>query len=250
MADQSVVGTFSDQSSVEPVEGVKQYHVQSMSDSSAFIFVFAGPLLVFLDIKIAMWFGGSAVAFVFGVIGSIGLMVYLFQYLQQKILVTVGHGSISIHYLRSPFFGSPNDMDLVLADVESYKFDTYSGVRFTLYLKDGRRFRVAMGRVGKSECLKQMAEHIISLLADSKYSKVVSGTSPRRRSTWAEGTSGLVLAIFLISAMVALALGLIFFRENHNASDTVRGFAAMSTCLAFVLHIFRLRRKGLKKSGT
>jgi hypothetical protein len=229
------------------MDGTKEYEVQNMSNWSAFVFVLAAPLSLFLMVGIALAFGGSVFAFVVGITAAVGFMIFLYRYLQQKILVTVGPGSIHVHYLRSPFFVSVPDMYLSPADVESYKFDEFNGARFVLYLKDGKRFRVAVGSVGKTETIKQMAEHIIALLTDKRYTTSVIGAPPRRRATYAEGTKGLVLAIVVIAAMITMGVAIIFFPENHNTGDTVRGIGGMCTCLAFVLHVFNLRRKARKE---
>src|SRR4051812_32266724 len=95
-----------DQSSSVTADSTKEYQVQNMSNWSAFILVLAAPLSLFLAVGIAVGFGGSVVAFIVGTAVLVGLMIYLYRYLQQKILVTVGQGSIRIHYLRSPFFVS------------------------------------------------------------------------------------------------------------------------------------------------
>jgi len=218
-----------------------------MSNWSAFIFVLAAPLSLFLAVAIAFGLGGGLVAFIFGIVAVVGLMIFLYRYLQQKIRVTVGQGSIHIHYLRTPFFVSASDMDIVPADVESYKFDNFNGARFKLYMKDGRRFKVAVGSIGNTDVIEQMAERIISLISDSQYSTATTGVPARRRPTYAEGTTGLILAIVAIAAIIAMGIGIIFFSQNHNASDTVRGIAVMFTCFGFVLHVFNLRRKARKE---
>ncbi|NDC42817.1 MAG: hypothetical protein EBZ77_14915, partial [Chitinophagia bacterium] len=98
-----------------------------MSNWSIFIFVLAAPLSVFLIVAVALAFSESLVAFVISVPVIVVLMIGLYRYLQQKILVTVGQGKIHIRYLRNPFFVTASDMDLMPDDVESYKFDNFSG---------------------------------------------------------------------------------------------------------------------------
>jgi hypothetical protein len=236
-----------DQSSLVSADSTKEYQVQNMSNWSVFIFVLAAPLSFALAVGIASGFDGGAVMFIAGIAASVLLMIYLYHYLQQTILVTVGQGSINIHYLRSPFFVSTSDMDLVPEDVESYKYDIFNGARFVLYMKDGRRFRAAVGRIGKTETIEQMSKHIIALITDKHYSPAVTSSLPRRRTTYAEGTTGLVLAILVILIMIAMGIGITFFSENHNTSDTVRGIGIMFPCLAFVLYVFNLRRKARKE---
>ena len=248
MITQPFAGEPDGRSTPITVDSTKEYRVQNMSGWSVFVFVLAAPISLFSAVGVALAEGGSAVVFIISIAIAVGMMIYLYRYLQQKILVIVGQGSICIRYLRSPFFVSASDMDLVPSDVESYKFDNFNGVRFTLYLKDGRRFRVAVGNVGKTEAIEQMAEHIITLLKDKKYTSAIAAAPPRRRATYAEGTTGLVLAIVVIVAMIAMAIAIIFFPENHSSSDTARGIGVMFTCLAFVLHVFNLRRKARKEN--
>jgi hypothetical protein len=220
----------------------KEYEVKNMSNWSAFMFVLAAPF----SMLFAMLIGSrlhSAVAFIVAVAAMAGIMIYLFRYLQQKILVTVGQGAISIRYLHSPFFVPTSNMDIVPGDVASYKFENFNGATFTLYLKDGRRFRAAVGNIGKTEAIVQMADHITTLFTDKQYSPASKGAQPHRRKTYAEGTTGLVLAMVAIAGMIAMGVGIVFFPYNHKTSDTVRGIGVMFTCLAFVLYVFNLRRK-------
>jgi hypothetical protein len=217
------------------MDGIKkEYQVQNMSNWSIFIFVLAVPLslLVFVGIGVAV--DGSVFSFIIGIVAVVVFMIFLYQYLQQKILVTVEGEFIRVNYLRSPFFESTFDLDISPSDIESYKFDNFNGVRFILYLKDGRRFKAVVGSIGKTSAIEQMAEHIIALINSGHYS--FANTPPKRRSTYAEGTKGLVLAIVVTVAMIVMGVAMIFFPQNHSSVDTVRGIGVMCTCLAFVLH--------------
>jgi hypothetical protein len=229
-------------------DATKVYQVQSMSGWNTFVFVLAAPLSLFAALGISIMFGGSLVVFLVSIAAVFGLMILLFRYVQQQISVTLGPGTISIHYLRSPFFDSVSDMELTPADVDSYKYDNFNGARFTLYLKDGRKFKVLVGNIGKRKAVEEMAEHIIAMLTDTQRTTTnTAAAPPRRLPTYADGTKGLVLAILMIALMVAMVIAMVFYPQNHKTSDTVRGFGAIFTCLAFVIHVFNLRRKARKE---
>jgi hypothetical protein len=254
MTAQPFTGPHDDGPQSANPDDLKEYQVQNMTNWSAFVLVLCAPLSLLFAGGVAMgigWGGPNgnsikAITFILGLVVAVVLMIYLYRYLLQKIQVTVGQGCIRIHYLRSPFFASSADMDIVPADIASYKFDNFNGARFILYLKDGRRFRAAVGSVGKTAAIEQMAEHIIALITDKRYTQS-SATLPARRATYAEGTAGLVWAGAAIGVIIAMGIAIIFFPERHKTSDTVRGIGVMFTCLAFVLHVFNLRRKARKK---
>ncbi len=228
-------------------EETKEFKIQNMSGWSSFFFVFAAPLSFLFVLEIAVGLGGGVFSFIIGIVAIVALMIFLFRYLQQKILVTTKQDTIQVNYLHTPFFESRADMDISINDIASYKFDSFNGVRFILYLKDGRRFRVAMGSIGNTAVAEQMAQHIIAMITAKQESSVDKGAAPMRRKTYAEGTTGLVLAIVVIVLMIVMAVAIIFFPQNHNSGDTVRGIGVMATCLAFVLHVFNLRRKAKKE---
>lgn len=236
----------------------KEYQVQNMSVGSSLIFAFSAIPSIFLFIGIFIAVDsvvphvGFVAGFIIGVAAVVCIMIALYRYLQRKILVTVGPGSIHIHYLPKPFFASKPDMNIVPADVESYKSDYFNGARFRLYLKNGQSFKVAVGSVSKTQrdAIQQMGEHIVAVVTDRQYSHSPATTSeppPRRRATYAEGTKGLVLAIIVIAVMIAMVIAIIFFPENHNTGDTVYGIGAMFGGLAFVLRVFTLRSKAKKE---
>ena len=240
--------TPKDQSLSVTADSTKEYLVQNMSDWSKFIFVLTLPISLFLAFGIVLWLGGNlVVAFFVSIAAVVGQITYLNKYLQQKILVTIGKDSIRIHYLHSPFFVSTSDMYLAPSNIESYKYENFSGTRFILYMKDERRFRAAVGGFSNTETIDSMSEHIIALITDRQNFPELNGTKPRRRATYADGTTGLVLAILGIAAMIMLGIGIIFSPENHKPSDIAFGISVMFTCLAFVLRLFNLRRKLKKK---
>lgn len=231
-----------------PTEESKDYLVQNMPNWNAFLFVLAAPLCIFVFVGFLMVIDQPVISFIVGAGACVGIMIFLFRYLQQKIAVTVAPDFIRINYVRKPFYDSTRNLELTYDDIESYKFDDFNGARFVLYLKNGRRFRAAMGSVGNTAAIREMAEHIIALIENRQHSLTNAGTgvAPRRRKTYAEGTTGLVLAIIMIILMIAMGIAIVFFQENHKTSDTVRGIGVMFTCLAFVLHVFNLRRKAKK----
>ncbi len=222
---------------------IREYRVSNMSNWSAFCFVLAAPIMLFLSIKIGVQ-GRSALSFIVALGASAGIMVFLFRYLQQKSLVIVSKDGIKISYLHRPFFDGSDDMYVVWDDIASYKFQHFNGVVFSLYLKNGRRFRASKGGIGDSTSILQMAEHIIAIINErSAKHDSRPETKIKRRKTIAEGNLGLALAIVSMLLIVAMLIGIFYFPEQHNAGDVMRGMAGIAACFAFIFHVYKLRKR-------
>src|SRR3954469_12137421 len=82
------------QTSPATMNDTREYRVENMPNWSGSILVLAVPFSLLLAVGIASGFGGSAVAFIVSIAAVVGLLIFLYRYLLQKIQVTVGQGSI------------------------------------------------------------------------------------------------------------------------------------------------------------
>ena len=88
-------------------------------------------------------FGGLAIVLA----GMVWLMKKAFV---QNIEVEVLSDRINVRYVRHPFFDRNRDRTILLSDIASYKINTYQSSIFTLYLKDGTKFKAAIGVYDKT----------------------------------------------------------------------------------------------------
>ncbi len=223
-------------------ENGKQYRVKNMSNWSTLIFIVATLFSIFSSMVISILIDESVLSLVIGGAIALVLIVLLFRYLQQQLEITVGTDTIEVRYIHKPFFDSATDMHIAMDEIASYKLDGFNGIRFILYLRDGRKFKIALGRSAKTKPIEEMAEHIILQIAERQLNSNNANPLPYRRKTYLEGTSGLILAGLASVLIIVMLYSIFFIKEIHKDSDVIRGVGSIVMCVVFIYRVFSLRK--------
>ena len=97
----------------------------------------------------------------------IARMIYGIMRTQQKIEVAVLTDRLVIKYLQKPFFDSVHDREILFTDIMSYKLATFNGNFFTLYIKDGSKFKITLGPLNKTGGFTHITYNIISIIENN-----------------------------------------------------------------------------------
>ncbi len=219
------------------------YKVKNTSALAGLIIFFTIMFLLFLFAIVCVIANANLYVIIIALLLLIWGVVYLFRKrIPQRMEVQVLEDRIAVQYTYKPFFDRVADREILIDDIASYRVTSYNGFFFTLYLKNGTRFKAGAGDFDDSSELEKMCDAIIALM-DRNNASLEKKIPIVRRKTIYEGTSGLVLAVFLAVCVVAMLIGIIFFPNLHNTSDVVRGVGVIVTALGMLFYIISLRRR-------
>ncbi len=225
------------------------YHAKNTSVLASVIMFFVAWISI-LWVTFGSIESGANLFVVFGGMAVIILaLVYMYRnWIRQKLDVELVGDRIIVRYTYKPFFDRVRDREILLSDILSYKVNNYSGSYLTLYLKDGAKFKTAIGPKDNSDEFTRMSDAIIAVI-EKKNTSTSLPTNIVRRKTIYEGSSGMIMAVVFTILILAMIVGIFFSPHEHETKDVIYGIGCIFTGLGFVLHIFSIRRKNKKPEG-
>ena len=222
--------------------GDNVYITRNTSALGSFILFMMLMLALFLPMVIFVASPG-VVTGIIAVAVAAGL-IYGAIHTKQKIEITVLQDRLLIRYISKPFFDRVQDREILLSEIASYKTASFQGNFFTLYMKEGPKFRIALSTMNNSDSFAPMTDHIIKVIKERNRDGMAEPIA--NKGSIYEGRSGIVLIVIAAAAILAFIYAMIFLPDRHSTADTVRGIGIVVTMLGMIAYIISLRYK--KKS--
>jgi hypothetical protein len=186
------------------------------------------------------------------VIIVMALALFIQRYISRAIVeIKLTDNSVSIKWLRQFLFHKRPDMEILLSDIESYKYqeDTNFDL-FKLTMKDGTELKFWHFTLTRGDDFDNLVFDFPAKV--SRYNSnverrpLIYATSKNKRiekeKTIFEGSNAPVLAGFAILLLIAVPL-ILFISSSDKLSNPFIGLASMSGGLFFLIQYFKHRKK-------